>query len=80
MGKELKVPQFQQDRAKSKSPLYGMIHNDRQRETVRTCFIFDKEKYSKIKVYAAQHGTTVTDLVKAYFDDLLSKNNADGQQ
>ncbi len=77
MGKELKVPQFQQDRAKSKSPLYGMIHNDRQRETVRTCFIFDKEKYSQIKVYAAQHGTTVTDLVKAYFDDLLSQQKGE---
>ena len=77
MAKQLNIPQIQQERAKTKSPLYSMTHRNKSSETIRTCFIFDKELYGKVKVYAAQKETTVTDLIKSYFESLVSKDSID---
>lgn len=80
--KELQVPQFQPNAASPKSPMYNMIHHgqEKKRETVKTCLAFDKEVFTRIKIYAAAHGTNVSALISSYFEDLLSKESSDSQQ
>lgn len=82
MAKELQVPQFQATTASPKSPMYSMIHHgqEKKRETIKTCLAFDKEVFTRIKIYAAAHGTNVSALISSYFEELLAKENPDGQQ
>ncbi|MCQ2077098.1 MAG: hypothetical protein MJZ20_08785 [Bacteroidaceae bacterium] len=76
MSKDLKVPQFQATTSNTNSPLYSMIHNEpKKHETIKTCLAFDKDLFTKIKIYAAKHGTTITALISSHFEDLISKEN-----
>lgn len=46
----------------------------------RTTICVYPSLYKRFKVYAAQQGTTVTALFNSFMDDVLSKEDPDGQQ
>ena len=73
MKKELEVPELNLPETDPLSPYHDLVHNNAVAETVRTSFVFTKEDFLRIKMYAAKHGTTMTALFTAYIKSLPSE-------
>lgn len=44
-----------------------------EQDMKRVNFTLSAEKHRKLKIYAAEQGTSIRDLLTAYVDDLLTK-------
>ena len=66
------------------TPLDRMIRGgsikEQEEKPVRTTICVYPSLYKKFKTYAVKHDTTITALFNGFMEDVLSKEDPDGQQ